>query len=237
MTDQPPTQPPAPPAPPGSDYPPGGAAAPGPGRAPGGPYPPAAGPKTSGLAVASLVLGISGLCTCGVTSLVGLVLGIVALRRIGESAGTLTGKGVGIAGIIWSCASLLIGLALIVGSVAFFFFAERRVVEMGREFRHYEVQQALETTASALELYRMDAGHYPTEAEGGLEALVRRPPGVPEDAWNGPYLGEIPVDRWGSPLVYEPPDPTGRDLAAVAYHLWSLGPDGVPDTPDDIERQ
>jgi prepilin-type processing-associated H-X9-DG protein len=53
--------------------------------------------KTSGMAIASLVLGILGLC--GITALVGLVLGIVSLVKINRSGGRLSGQGLAIAGI------------------------------------------------------------------------------------------------------------------------------------------
>src|SRR5579862_1494906 len=42
-------------------------------------------PKTSGLAIASLILGIVGFFCAGVTALVGLVLGIVAIVKINNS--------------------------------------------------------------------------------------------------------------------------------------------------------
>jgi prepilin-type processing-associated H-X9-DG protein len=68
--------------------------------APGAPPPLTATPvevKTSGMAIASLVLGILGLC--GITALVGLVLGIVSLVKINRSGGRLSGQGLAIAGI------------------------------------------------------------------------------------------------------------------------------------------
>jgi len=68
----------------------------------------AAGPvKTSGLAIASLVLGILGVVTCSVTALIGLILGIVALTKIKKSQGTLGGNGLALAGIIVSAIFLL----------------------------------------------------------------------------------------------------------------------------------
>jgi hypothetical protein len=69
---------------------------------------PAAPAKTSRLAIASLVLGICGLISCGVTSLVGLVLGIVALLKINKSQGRLSGGGLAIAGIVVSGILLLL---------------------------------------------------------------------------------------------------------------------------------
>ncbi len=53
--------------------------------------------KTSNLAIASLVLGVLGMC--GITALVGLVLGIISLVKINRSGGRLSGHGLAIAGI------------------------------------------------------------------------------------------------------------------------------------------
>lgn len=61
--------------------------------------------KTSGMAITSLVLGILG--ACGVTALVGLVLGIVSLVKINRSGGRLSGQGLAIAGICVSAFMLL----------------------------------------------------------------------------------------------------------------------------------
>ncbi len=57
---------------------------------------------TSGLAVASLVLGVLGLFTFGLTAVVGLVLGIVALVKINKSQGRLGGFGLAVAGMVVS---------------------------------------------------------------------------------------------------------------------------------------
>jgi len=68
--------------------------------------------KTSGLAVASLVLGILGLFSCGTTSLVGLILGIVAVLKIRESKGQLGGNGLAIGGICVSAFIMIFGGAV-----------------------------------------------------------------------------------------------------------------------------
>jgi prepilin-type processing-associated H-X9-DG protein len=74
-----------------------------PGPGPGAPSPfPAGAGNTSGLAIASLVLGIIGLFLCGIGEIVGLVLGIVALVKINQSGGALRGRGLAIAGIVLS---------------------------------------------------------------------------------------------------------------------------------------
>ena len=69
--------------------------------------------KTSGMAIASLVLGILGL-VCGLPAIPGLILGIVALSQVSQSRGQLAGKGLAIAGICVSAAVLLLGLLSVV---------------------------------------------------------------------------------------------------------------------------
>jgi hypothetical protein len=63
--------------------------------------------RTSRMAIASLVLGILGCFTLGVTALIGLILGIVSLVKINRSRGALRGTGVALAGTILSGAFLL----------------------------------------------------------------------------------------------------------------------------------
>ena len=75
---------------------------------------PAAAPspaKTSGLAIASLILGFLGFC--GITALIGLVLGIIASIRISKSDGRLKGQGLAITGIIISAVLLLLLVVLV----------------------------------------------------------------------------------------------------------------------------
>ncbi len=77
----------------------------------------------------------------------------------------------------------------------------------------------LQSFSSALDLFNLDAGRYPSSAEG-LAALVRRAPGI--GAWNGPYLrgGDIPNDPWNHPYIYRAPGQRG------AYDIVSFGSDG-----------
>jgi hypothetical protein len=64
-------------------------------------------PRTSGLAISSLILGILGIITCGISSLVGIILGSVALAQIKKSGGQLKGEGLAIAGLCVSGLFLL----------------------------------------------------------------------------------------------------------------------------------
>ena len=77
----------------------------------------------------------------------------------------------------------------------------------------------------ALDLYRLDTGHYPS-TEQGLNALLTRPQN--EAKWNGPYLEKVvPVDPWGKPYVYRFPGQKRE------YDLLSYGKDGQPGGTDD----
>ena len=60
--------------------------------------PVAASPSTNGMAIASLVCSLAGLATCGVTSIVGAILGHVARRQIRERGDGV--DGLALAGII-----------------------------------------------------------------------------------------------------------------------------------------
>lgn len=69
--------------------------------------------KTSGLAIASLVLAVSGLFTCGLTAIIGLILGIVALCAVSKRADQLKGRGLAIAGIVTSVVVIVMILFLV----------------------------------------------------------------------------------------------------------------------------
>jgi hypothetical protein len=71
------------------------------------PSTPQGAPRTSGLAIAALVVGILGLCG-GILAIPGLILAIVALVRINRSQGRLGGRGLAWSGIGVSLVAVLI---------------------------------------------------------------------------------------------------------------------------------
>ena len=73
---------------------------------------------------------------------------------------------------------------------------------------------------TAVELFRIDVGRYPTSAEG-LDALVKPQGNIP--GWNGPYLakGDLPKDPWGKPYLYE-----ASTQGGAAFRIKSYGGDG-----------
>jgi len=93
--------------------------------------PPAAPTKTSGHAIAGLIVGLGGLCTCGVGGIAGLILSVVALKKIDASGGTLGGRGLAIAGIIASAVCILVGLIIGLGVLVAFLAASRSDTHYG----------------------------------------------------------------------------------------------------------
>jgi general secretion pathway protein G len=81
------------------------------------------------------------------------------------------------------------------------------------------VQLQIENIGTALELYYMENGAYPS-ADVGLKALVEATPEAPR--WNGPYLKKAKnlLDPWGHPYQYRYPTANGE------YEIYSLGPEG-----------
>ena len=72
---------------------------------------------------------------------------------------------------------------------------------------------------TALDMYRLDVGKYPT-TDIGLQGLRVKPDEA--NKWDGPYLPkEVPLDPWGTAYYYESPSEHG-DYAIISY-----GADGV----------
>ena len=83
---------------------------------------------------------------------------------------------------------------------------------------------------TALDLYEMDNGRYPT-TDQGLPALLSKPAANPVPAhWNGPYLKKkkIPKDPWGRDYVYVSPGTYNPE----EYDISSYGPDGAEGNDD-----
>jgi general secretion pathway protein G len=86
--------------------------------------------------------------------------------------------------------------------------------------------------ASALDLYEVDNGVYPT-TEQNLSALLAQPSLSPvPQKWRGPYLKKKSIiDPWGNSYIYRSPGTHNND-----YDLSSSGPDGIEGTSDDINN-
>jgi general secretion pathway protein G len=88
----------------------------------------------------------------------------------------------------------------------------------------------IESFSSALDLFYLDVGRYPSTSEG-LVALTQAPGGI--QSWNGPYLrtGAVPNDPWGHAYAYRSPGEHGSfDIVSHGAH----GVEGAADTASDI---
>jgi len=93
---------------------------------------------------------------------------------------------------------------------------------MGRvgKAKQKTAQAQIQMLATALDLYHLDVGRYPTDEEG-LKVLYLQPDNVP--GWSGPYLDKtVPKDPWGRDYAYKCPGEHGP------YDLGSFGADGLP---------
>ncbi len=89
--------------------------------------------------------------------------------------------------------------------------------------------KAIET---ALTEYQNDNLRYPSGNQG-LRALLERPSsGIAPRNWLGPYVRneESLLDAFGNEFYYRMPSVKSAD----DYDIYSPGPDGQPDTEDDI---
>ena len=95
-----------------------------------------------------------------------------------------------------------------------------RVIKHLGESKTKTAMLQIQELSSALDLYRLEVGTYPT-TDQGLEALVEKPVGVA--LWNGPYLRKktIRLDPWGQPYKYR--SPGEHD----AFDIYTYGADNA----------
>jgi general secretion pathway protein G len=98
-----------------------------------------------------------------------------------------------------------------------------RIMSRPEEARRIKAQVDIQSLETALKLYNLDNGDYPT-TEQGLQALIEPPStGVLPTKWrDGGYLEKrkIPKDPWGNDYIYLSPGTQGD------FDLISYGADG-----------
>jgi prepilin-type processing-associated H-X9-DG protein len=151
---------------------------------------PAAAPKTSGLAIASLVCSLLG-CT-GIGAVAGLILGFVALSQIKKSAGKMTGRGLAIAGVIISAIVIVLGIVFML-AIAIPWLAGAR-----------DLSTAVQSENNIKQLYRA-ALVYETDNKFRLPAAEKWPQVFKEHC--GEYCNEA--------TMADPSDPKGGRAYAM----------------------
>ena len=87
--------------------------------------------RTSGLAIAALILAIFSPCTIGVTGIVGIILGIIALVQISQPNNNMKGSGLAISGIIVSVVLPLLIFGIIIKFGLSFWKKNPEIVDVG----------------------------------------------------------------------------------------------------------
>lgn len=99
-----------------------------------------------------------------------------------------------------------------------------RIIGRTDEAKVTEAKVQISNLETALKLYKLDNGVYPS-TEQGIGALVEKPVAgsIPRNWRDGGYLEKkkIPADPWGNPYVYVSPGVNGD------YDIISYGADGV----------
>ena len=112
---------------------------------------------------------------------------------------------------------LLVVLAILAIIAA---FAGPQVIKYLGKAKTDAAKVQINNISSALDLYRLEVGRYPTQQEG-LNALIDAPGGA--EAWSGPYLKkrEALNDPWGVPYHYRFPGEHGE------FDVFTLGADNA----------
>lgn len=99
-----------------------------------------------------------------------------------------------------------------------------RVINRAEEAKVSETKVQIRNIETALKLYKLDNGRYPS-TEQGLEALVEKPTTgtLPKNWREGGYLEKkrVPVDPWGGRYIYLSPGVHGD------YDIISQGADNA----------
>lgn len=96
-----------------------------------------------------------------------------------------------------------------------------QIVRRPDEARIVKAKQDVITIQSAMDLYKLDNGFYPS-TDQGIQALVTKPSNdrVPP-SWK-PYLKQLPMDPWDRPYQYLNPGQHGD------IDIFTYGADGRP---------
>ena len=95
-----------------------------------------------------------------------------------------------------------------------------------------QVDADFKSLESALQMYKLNAGSYPTSQQG-LKALQDKPSSTPVPRRWVQVMSKIPLDPWDSPYTYRFP---GKKRANE-FEILSKGPDGIENTADDLSSQ
>lgn len=98
-------------------------------------------------------------------------------------------------------------------------FVAPMIMKRPEQARMVRAKQDVQSIANAMDMYKLDNGSYPTQAQG-IAALVTKPTQDPiPDSWQA-YLQHLPKDPWQNPYHYANPGKHGD------IDIYSDGPKG-----------
>jgi len=183
--------------------------------------------KTVGVAIASLVLGISGFVIGLLGAVPAVICGHIAKSKIKKDPENLAGDGMALAGLLMGYIQIAMIPILIAIAIPAFVKAKTRAQEI-------QTRASMAKISIGIDIYEIDTGKWPSS----LSSLVENDG---SERWGGPYLnsresfvyqniktGDIGfMDSWGTPFVYQ--------VDEQSFNIISAGPDRILDTSDDIE--
>lgn len=185
--------------------------------------------KTAGIAIWSLVLGILGLTCMGpIGAIPAIICGHVGISKIRKAAGTLTGQGMAIAGLVLGYVGLVFSFlilpAMLLPAIS---HARQRAAEV-------RAQAEVVSIRTALNWYNTEYMKHPdgeTNAEI-ISALMGRNPREIRflDVQDTSLRGDTFVDPWSQGYAieldtdYDNVVMVGGKKLGVKYAVWSYGP-------------
>lgn len=117
-------------------------------------------------------------------------------------------------------------IAMILGGAIF------SMNKIGNAAKLKQVDADFKSFESALAMYKLNAGSYPTTQQG-LKALVEKPSATPVPRRWSAVMSKVNPDPWGQEYGYRFP---GKKRANE-FEMYSKGEDGQEGTADDLSSQ
>ena len=138
--------------------------------------------ETSGLAIASIICGLLGFLTFGLTGIAAVITGHIALSAIKRSAGRVGGKGMAITGLVTGYMTLcIVPVAAVAGLAAPVILKQRQAADLT------ECRNRMQMVHLAIVEFEADHGSVPSDATAGKDARFA--------GMTGPrVLGQLQID-------------------------------------------
>jgi len=133
---------------------------------------------------------------------------------------------------------VIVIILLLAGALVVFVLPQQK----GAEEKHHPV--VCFSDCQCARYLSPELGALSVRARGRIGCVAQETGGLENERmgekWQGPYLkpGTILDDPWGNKIRYELNDRSGDNekTGGLPYKLFSVGPDGQPDTDDDIKH-